>query len=296
MKFIWTDPHIEEKALKELEQIFIEIVQIGKKNKAQTMIMLGDYFNKKNPTPKEYSFGLKWARRFKKVFKDVIFIVGNHDESMGFSAIEYLKCVGIKVIKEYIDKDNNLYAHFMTNKSKKEYGTYERTVKELRKYNKVFLGHQHIYQELLKDKMYHPGSVRYISFSELEGTHKKVFLLNKNKLKEVPLKTPYLIYQINTCEIPNYAEEQLQKIKNKEKSKVKVVIQDFGIYKNEIKKVKEFKNKFAEFKIKLDFNIISKFNKANKENINFKKLFIKKINKIKDKDVRELLKSQMEEI
>jgi hypothetical protein len=62
----------------------------------------------------------------------------------------------------------------MTDKSKMEYGTAEKTIAELKDYNHVFLGHQHSFQEL-SGNIFHLGSCRYINYNEAKDEGKYIF-------------------------------------------------------------------------------------------------------------------------
>ncbi|KKK57113.1 hypothetical protein LCGC14_3057770 [marine sediment metagenome] len=101
--------------------------------------------------------------------------------------------------------------------------------------------------------------------------------------------------ELVTGDCPHYLEENLPKVEAK--SKVRVVISSFSIFKNSLETIKKYKNKFVEFKVKLDFNKSLTTNKveAKKENNNLDEIMLEEIKKITDKDVRELLEAQFKE-
>jgi len=282
MKLIFADPHIEEKAIPELHDIFEEII----KHEADELIMLGDYYDKKHPSSQEILFGTEWAYKFKKKYKTVIFLVGNHDKTREISAIEYLKYFDINIVESYKDEDNNFYGHFMTNKSRFEYGTHEKTVTQLKKYSKVFLGHQHNYQRINKN-IYHLGSIRYINFNEATDDEKFIALLDKD-LELIALQTP-----IKMADITSLTE--LDK-KDYDGYKIRLVISSFDQFKREINQVSEYKKKYPEFKVKLNFNATEE--KQTTKSTKAKKLqdiINEGLKQIKDKEVREMLENQFKE-
>ena len=243
---IFGDPHISEKAIPELDSIFTEIL----KQEGDTLIMLGDYYDNKRPTAREILFGTEWALKFKKRFKTVIFLRGNHDKTKEISAIDYLQYFKIKVVDEYIDKNNNYYGHFMTNKSLYEYGTFQKTVKELRQYTYTLLGHQHNPQEL-EQNMYHLGSIRYCNFNEVVDSYKRIAIIDKGKLEFIKLNSPIPMIDVNSISV-------VTKLK-KRNFKVRLVISSFDQFKQEVNEIAKWKDQFVEFKVKLDFrNTVSR--------------------------------------
>jgi len=283
---IFGDPHIKEKAIPELDSIFTEIL----KQEGTTLIMLGDYYDNKRPTAQEILFGTKWALAFKKKFKKVIFLRGNHDKTKKISAIDYLQYFNIKIVDEYIDKDNNYMGHFMTNKSLYEYGTFQKTVKELRQYNHVLLGHQHNPQTL-EPNMYHLGSVRYCNFNEVSDFCKSIAIIDKGKLEFVKLKSPIPMIDVNSISV-------VSKLK-KRNYKVRLVISSFDQFKEEVNEIAKWKDKFVEFKVKLDFSNTIQRKQPLPKTVKRKRLqeiLREGIAKIEDIDVKNLLQEQLEEI
>ena len=282
MKLIIADPHIVELALLELEGIFNEIYQ----QEADKLIILGDYYNSKKPNAKEILFGTKWAVKFKEKYKNVIFLRGNHDRTQDVSAIDYLQYFGISIVDERVDEYNNYFGHFMVEGSKFEYGTYKYTIKQLAHYNMVFLGHQHSFQAI-KDHIWHIGSVRYVGFNEVCDKSKYLLKLGE-KPEFIPLKSPIPMKDVKSITELPYIEAN---------TKVRMVISSFAQFKKEINEIPKYKDKFVEFKLKLEFGdkIIAGDNKdIKREKKNLTQLITQYIEKIADKDVKELLKKQME--
>jgi len=207
-KVIFADPHISEKSITELETIFKEIV----KQDGDILIMLGDYYDKKRPTAKEIIFGTKWAYFFKRLYKKVIFLRGNHDKTRDTSAIDYLQYLGIEVVDEYIDDNNIYYGHYMTDQSTYEYGTHEKKAKDLTKYQLAILGHQHTYQKLERNVL-HLGSCRYVNFNEVNDDYKyMMIMLDGLNGQRVKLNTPIPMKDFNSV---TELKEEIKKYENK---------------------------------------------------------------------------------
>ncbi len=284
MTVYFGDPHIEEKALPELEKIFNEILKL----KGDKIVMLGDYYHHNKPTAQELLCGTQWAYNLTKKFKRVIFLRGNHDKTKNISAIDYLKYLGVEIVDEYIE-DGIYCGHFMTNKSLYEYVTSQKTVAELKKYKQVILGHQHTYQTI-KPNTSHLGSVRFVNFNEASDKHKYIRIDKKGNFKLHILKSPTPMFDVNSI-------KELKKIEPG-MTKVRLIINSFKQFKEEINEIGKWRHKFNEFKVKLNFE-------PSKENpkIEMKKLRKQKklkdilnegIKKIEDEDVRKLLEEIME--
>jgi len=280
------DIHIEEKAIPELTGIFKEILKI----KADRFVQLGDFFEHNRPTPAELKFATSIVKKLKKKFKDVTIIsgTGNHDLLHDVSIIEFLKELGINSVKGDFVRDNIRFGHYMLHSSKLEYGTGKCGVKDLAKYDFVFLGHQHLFQELKKDKIYHPGSIRWQHFNEVDDKFKRVILLEDGKIKFIPLKSPYPMLDIHSVkELPNIIPGKIQ---------IRLVINSFDQFKKEVNEINKWKHKFNVFKVKLNFtNTIAKPEKTITQSKKLKEILIEGIKKVKDKEVQILLREILDE-
>lgn len=289
------DLHIEEKAIEELECISQEIFSY----KANSVIQLGDFYEKCRPSPLELDFGTSIAKQMKKNYKDVTILdgTGKHSVLNGESVTRYLQHLGIKTVGTEcdltIDKQKIKFGHFMTNQSLLEYGTSKYGIKDLKDYDYVLLGHQHSPQVLVENKMFHLGSVRFVHFNEVDDPYKQIAILENGVLTFIPLKSPTPMIDLVACDF--YLEDQLPKINPK--TKVRVIIPSFSIFKNSLETIKKYKNKFVEFKVKLDFekNLVTANNEVTKEKTNLDEIVLGEIRKITDKDVRELLETQFKE-
>lgn len=283
IKVVFCDPHIREDCLEELEQIFTEICR----TKGDILFMCGDYYDRNNPTAKELDFGTKWAYFFKKLFDKVIFIKGNHDKDRDVSTIDYLKYFGIEIVNEYIDESNIYYGHFMTDKSKCEYGKPEKTVEQLKQYKYVILGHYHSWQEIAP-RMVHPGSVRWVGFNEVK---------DKNKYYMLEFHNAGWDRKIISSAIPMKDFKSINELNNQKNTNIKarLVISSYKQFKNEINDIEDFKNKFKEFKLKLDIKdkmIVPENIEINKKK-KIEDIIKEGISQIEDKDVKKLLEDNI---
>jgi len=151
----------------------------------------------------------------------------------------------------------------------------------------VFLGHQHSFQAI-KGHIWHLGSVRYVGFNEVCDKSKYILKLGE-KPEFIPLKSPIRMIDVKSVkELPNIDPN----------TKIRLVISSFDQFKKEINEISKFKDKFVEFKLKLEFGdkiITTSDNKdIKREKKNLQQLITQYIEKIEDKDVKELLKKQME--
>jgi len=277
------DTHVEEKCLPECERIFQEIYDRALQYKVDRIIHLGDFFNNKKLSPKEVEFGIRWTLKFRILVKDKFYIiVGNHCEiDTKTNTVFYLSFIGANIADEFVF-ENIYYGHCMTEESllpHKEAGTskYEKLSKDLDSYSFYVLGHQHLFQTLKKG--IHLGSARYCSFGELKDQEKQIAIVYTKKdsylYELIPLKNPTSMYQVSKV-------EDLDKIPSN--SKVRIVYKDFTRYKNEVNELGQYKKKFEDFKIKLDF---TKFIKKEEQSTSTLREIIKNwINNIKDKHVK----------
>lgn len=271
-KLLFTDPHIESNSLEELEKIFKEILSY----EAKELIMLGDFYDKNHPSPEELLFGSSWVKKFVKKYKKVIFLKGTgaHDRYKGYNTVDYLLTLGVRVVEEYIDENNNYYGHCFTDMSNFEYGTHKYLLKDLKKkYNYIFLGHLHNFQQL-SNKAWHISSCRWKNWGEVTDKNKYIVLLDeKPKFISIKSATPMLdIYSVKDLKKKGY--------------KLRLVYKDYEKYKNEINCLSN------DVKIKCDFT------KENKiiESIDKKDILLKGIEQIEDKDVKGLISNTMDEI
>ena len=291
---VFTDPHITVDSIKELENVFSEIVDLSSMHKVDRIICLGDYYHRARLHPIELDFGTFEAIRLAKN-AEFIMITGNHpslDDSN--SSVTYLEHLGIQVVEQFID-NNMLFGHFMTEDSDKTgrqyvaevprmFEKYEKYIVDIEAFKLVLLGHQHNFQRLA-DHIYHLGSCRWVSFGEVSDTSKYIALVDDEKFNFIPLVSP----------IPMIDVDSVDKLLDLESSlKVRLVFKSFQQFKKDINNITAFKTKFVDFKIKLDFT--TKNEKIETANKPIKNLIRDWLEKIVDNDIRTLLKEEIGEL
>ncbi len=282
---LFSDPHICEKALTELQEVFKEISHY----KADKLIMLGDYYHFNQPSPKEILFGTEWAKKFKDKFSEVIYLrgTGRHDRIQGISCIDYLKFLGIKVVSDY-NVDGMYFGHGFTDKSKSAYGNYEYSVEDLEKnYKLTFLGHFHQFQKVSK-KVYHLGSCRFVNFGEVDYPAKYIALIKDKGIEFKRLESVIPMKDVESI-------DELNKLDKR--TKVRVIFNDWEQYKKEVNQLKEWDNYFIEpIRIKLDFKMTSAIKSKKVAKVDsLNKLLLKCLQQVKDKEVKELIKNSFKE-
>jgi DNA repair exonuclease SbcCD nuclease subunit len=288
-KIILGDTHIDEKSLKELDSLMRELIPYACSD--TEFIHLGDFFDKKKPTPAEIHVGTWFVKSLLENFGKVTILKGNHDTvgQKEVSAIDYLEYLGANIVSEYVDDMNNFYGHFFTDKSMYEYGTHTHTTKQLEKYNYVLLGHQHNPQKV-NNHIWHLGSSRYVNFNEVTDKYKQIAMIypKNNSIKFVSLSTPIKMYDVaNVSDL----------VDMKPGNKVRMIISSFAQFKREITEINKYKNKFVDFKIKLDFEteINTDEIEVSKEKKSLHTIINEELEKVEDEDVKKLLKEQFKE-
>lgn len=295
------DIHIDERFLVELDLTFNEILGLGRSKKA---VFLGDIFHKNRPTPLEVQFTLKWFKRFKEHYDEVIVILGNHDLYGGLQTTKIFQYLGITVIDKALWKPITSYGslffgHFFVAESIDNYSGATMSFKELEKQHKyVFLGHQHRFQEFSRT-VYHLGSIRYVGFGEYHkplplGLKKIAQIDTKGELKFIALKSPYPLVQFNSAkELSNHYGQRSAIITDK----VRIVYEDFDTYKNDINTLATLPYIFYEdIKVKLDFknyNIVKNYNTTlNPSQLSTAEVVSKWLESIEDEEVKEILEKE----
>ncbi len=280
---IFGDPHIEEKNIDELEDIFSEIIFL-KNDKYEDIVCLGDYYHNNRPTAREIEFGTKWAVKF-TTDRNFVVLRGNHPRvsvTEKLSSVEYLKYLDVIVENDLI-WENTYFAHKETEKSEMFYGRehshpdYFVSTKDLEKYRLVLLGHQHKFQQI-STTIYHLGSCIFNSFNELD--HKRKYIVKlADKLKLIELKSPIPMLEVKSV-------KELDKVDSK--TKVRLKFESFEQFKKEINLIK--KDRFYQFKIKLDFSQSTTTTK--KSGGNLQSLISSWLKNIEDKDIQSILKGE----
>jgi DNA repair exonuclease SbcCD nuclease subunit len=286
------DLHINERAIPEIEEIFDkDIIPLVAGNHYDRIIQLGDWFDKNTPSPAELKFSSTLVQNLKIYFPEVIILsgTGEHDLLRGVSVVEHLESLGIKVIKgDYIENISLFCGHFMLYESNLAFGTGKMGIGDLAKYDKVFLGHQHSPQEIVKNNIYHVGSVRYVSFNEVNDK-KHVVVLEDGKMSFIALKNSIPMLDVTDV-------SQLEQIDAR--TKVRVIFNSFEDYKKNASYVNKLGKKFFLFKILMNFQeskILAQSSNKLDSQIKKSNIITEYINNIKDEDVRNLLKEQFKD-
>src|SRR3972149_5772855 len=279
------DLHINEQSIKEIEEIFEkDILPI----EADRFIQLGDWFDHNTPTPAELKFSSELVLKLKKKYKEIIILsgTGEHDIKNNISVIEHLSSLGVKTIKGDYIESKILYGHFMVNESRFAFGTGKCGKKDLAQYDYVFLGHQHNPETILPN-ITHVGSIRYVTFNEVGDSKRIVLLENNTFAKFIELKSP--IPMIDITDVTKL--EQIYA-----RTKVRVIFNSFDDYKKNASYVNKIGKKFFQFKIKMNFEESKKLEqssiKLDEKKTNKSNIIQSYIDKIVDKDVKEILNKE----
>lgn len=280
------DLHINERSIPEIEEIFDkDIIPID----ADRLIQLGDFYDSNFPSALELKFGTNFAKHLAQRYEEVIILsgTGSHDLCRGYSTIEYLQEIeGVHANKgDYIEKTDLFCGHFMLYESDLAFGSGKMGIKDLSKYSKSFLGHQHSPQTLLKNKIYHLGSIRYVTFNEVNDK-KHIAILEDNKLSFIQLK--HCIPMIDVTDVT-----KLEHIDPR--TKVRYISNSFEDYRKNASLLNKLGKRFHTFKIKLAFKdeSIKDLTVSKSEvikTINKEEIIKNYLEKIEDKDVSKLLK------
>jgi DNA repair exonuclease SbcCD nuclease subunit len=246
------DIHLEDSAIEEVKSIFAELH--NQKKVADSVVIMGDFYDKKKLSPSEIEVGTEIIAQLAETYDKVYLVRGNHDIIHDdLSTIDYLRHLGrntsegknIYIANEFV-LDNIFFGHFFTDKST-GYGAKEG--KPLNpwviQYEYVILGHQHDFQQIHANA-YHIGSIRYTSFGETATIPKRYGVI------DTTLKQIFFYEFKSTVPITDvYSVADLKRIPKR--FKVRIVFKDFTQFKREVNMLHPYKDRFVEFKIKLDF-------------------------------------------
>ena len=283
MKYIvFSDPHITDSSIQELEEIFTEISSTG----GDSLICLGDYYDKLKPSPKEILFGTEWAYKFKQKFNQVVFIkgnLGNHGNCGEFTNLDYLQFLGITLLDTYTLENKVHFIHAMANKSKTCYDIFHIKVSDLIPYTYTLIGHQHMFQDI-EANIVHLGSCRWVNMGEACDKEKYIATIENDKVSFIPLKTPIKIIEVNNV-------LDLNTIPNR--TKIYYKINSFEQLKDEINMLDKIKTNFYEFRIKLNFTEKPvQTNTVSTSKPKVSNILSNWLNNIEDEDVKKELKEE----
>lgn len=298
---ICSDLHIREQDLEECSLVSDEIISLCDEYKITEVFNAGDTFD--NLIPDSRSQDL-FALFIEKLNRPITTIIAQSHESTTAedSVLNHYGILSdkIKLYKEYKDRNNLYIGHFIVKEAKK--GKFGATVskEDLKQYKKVYLGHQHTNQEF--DNIVQIGSCRWIDFDESEDKGKYVYIIQdygvKNeKTNKIKLKSAYpmidLTLDLNAQNTP-YTASNLPYLRGildslPEKTKVRVIIKDYSLFREFLQYEEIYKKKFVVFKVKKDF-VIDNVVIAKKENLPLKELLVSWMDKNKvDEQIRKVL-------
>jgi len=326
----FSDVHIIEKDLPEIEAVFGELLILKDKYCINKIIMAGDTFDKVNPTPKELDCFANFVRRANV---PIILITAKSHESIsvGENVLTHFGILksNMSVSSEYIDESKLFVGHFIVKQSSKNFGgTVDKM--ELKKYEHVLLGHGHNF-EIVKPNVCQMGSIRFIDFGEDPKVSKKVVLCENYKEEGerwhfLQLNSPYPMINIQLgkkAEIEANTEtdspikapqkpdlegfegefEDISSLcayldKLEPKTKVRIIFNSYDLWREFLPYYDTYKSKFVVFRDRKDFLTQSKIEVASgkKENKSLKESLTKymKENKV-NKQIQKILLEEIEE-
>ena len=321
-----TDFHILESDIPEIETIFEELLILKDRYAINALMILGDSFDKINPTSKELDC---LSSFLKKMNVPTILLAANSHESTTEteSVINHFGILKdtITVVKEYHDNNKLFIGHFIVNSASKNFkGTID--AKSLIKYQFVILGHGHNY-EMINPNICQLGSIRYVDFGEDPKIPKMIGICEDYEARNpnwkfIPLNSPYSMINIELGQkadlggsssmveskiaLPRSSDKAKYPIFNDisallayldqidPKTKVRIIFNDYSLWREFLPLSESYKSKFFKFVEKKDFIMSSNLVVAKQENITLKESLLKflETNKVPE----EIKKILLEEI
>lgn len=281
------DIHIVREAIEEINNILQEIFDLCKDQKVKQVWFLGDMLDKNKPHPVEYEFLTKWLVKFQKLGK-VEIVSGNHEAlSNDLTALHYSVHFGVtihntKVVKLLGNKKIYL-GHHATDQADEFKIDENYKLKDLKKYDLVFLGHLHNFHKLAKN-IYHLGAVRRCTFGEIDYPEPRIAFIRPKSLK------------IDFYEIKNYFPMKdvfsIKEAKSAPKSaKIRLVFKSFEDFISNIDEIPKIQGQFTKFTVKHDYE--KKTQVVKKKQVrkkSFEQIFQDYLKTVENKEVRTILK------
>lgn len=278
---VFSDPHIDEKSIDELEEVFTEILRYSKGK--PLLICGGDWYDRKNPSPREIDFGTKWVLKFKKEFADFYMISGNHPAiDKDISGISYMRHLGINTEEDAVI-ENVYYGHYMVKESLCGFNEERNAIDLITNHPLSILGHQHSFQVIKLDgylsEIVHPGSCRYVDFGEVQDKNKYILVVEDEHFIEVRLNKVRPMYEVTTI-------QQLETLPRT--AQVRYVYTDFNKFVAEGHLLDKYRKEFYNFKIKFNFQSPAPQININ-NNQDCKEVVNKWLNTINNNEVKKIL-------
>lgn len=111
------DVHISsENRLEDRKKVLAQIVGLAIIHNAHKVLWAGDLFDSRHPNPEECNVLYEIVMCLKDVCIKSVLLIGNHDKSKGYSALdvfEKLKVEGVKVVEENYIENGIFLGHFL---------------------------------------------------------------------------------------------------------------------------------------------------------------------------------------
>ena len=111
------DVHISsENRLEDRKKVLAQIVGLAVIHNANKVLWAGDLFDSRHPNPEECNALYETIMGLKEVSIQSVLLIGNHDKSKGYSALdvfEKLKVEGVKVVEENYIENGIFLGHFL---------------------------------------------------------------------------------------------------------------------------------------------------------------------------------------
>jgi len=287
---VYGDVHIDEKSIPEIKEIFEEIYFNKDYNR---VVFLGDCFNRKSPSSKEIDF-FTWliTEMLKKGKVDIA--IGNHEESTKkTNALQYLQHLGVSLHHGeslvMLGKFKLGIGHHFFSEGE-EFCKDERfNVDKLsKKYDLTLFGHFHKFHKYC-DNVYHLGSIRRVSFNELDAGVPKFAILTP---ESGSVDFCEVLTAIPMVEVTSVKEA----LKMDSRAKVRLIFKSFEEYLKNVDNLVKLKKKFHTFKVKHDYTQKIEKKTVKKKGKSFKEIFNKFLKEtVKNKEIMTLIKESLDE-
>lgn len=287
------DVHTEESAFAELDSIFTEIA--GSVKDIEQVWFLGDIFENKKPTPKEYDFVTKWLITFQKL-GEVTIVTGNHDATDVHTALDYARHLGIKIYNDQatllVGNKTVYLGHHATDQGDEFVRDDKHKLSDLKKYDLALLGHLHNFHKLAPNVI-HLGSIRRCSFGEVDYPPPCYAIIEAETLKIDfrPIKTFIPMKDVFSVK---------EALKQPARAKVRLILRSFQEFMANVNQLASLQQKFVLFSVKHDYQKVSEVIEAKEvtkksQEQSFDTVFQKYLETIENPQVKTLLKQTWEE-
>jgi len=323
---IFSDLHINSKELIECKAVLDEFHTLIAKYHIDALINAGDTFDNISPSSQELDI---FSDFIKKANLPIIILAAQSHESTTpeQSILNHFGILNqnITVVKEFEDENYLYIGHFVLKESKYSYGATQSKY-QFNKYKYVILEHQHDYETIPKN-ICHLGSCRRVDFSEDAKLPKKVAICLNYKTKDEKwlfpsLNSPYSLINIELAtnsknsDISRDVSEHNNRKENAfsyqyhsiaeliscldkldRYTKIRVIFNDYVLWREFLPYVDKYKDKFIVFREKKNFIIkLESLTSENKKSsfVDTLKEYLQ-INNVEEK-IKQTLLDEIEEV